>query len=679
MVNSRRKHLIETLLSSVLLIVIAAAAYLPLIHQLGYYRDDWNLIYAGHTQGAMKFVDIYSSDRPFIGYVFMAIYTLLGDSALPYNLLAFLIRLTGVFAFWWLLRQLWPGYKTPVFVTAVLFLVFPGFLQQPNGIQFQPHQLNMLLNMASFALMVAAFSQRKLSIKILMTVLSMALSLWSLLMMEYFIGLEGMRLILIWLIVSREPHPDLRSRILSTLKKWLPYLAIILGFMYWRSFLFVSTRPNTNIGAILVAYASSPVYEITTTLTEILKDFFEVSFLSWAVPPYQHISAARLRDFSISLALGLAIAALLWAFLRLLQSKKLIGDPSTPDVDYGVWGKCAAMIGATSVLMTTIPVIFANREVSYALSMDRFTFPGAPGAALLITGLLFWLVSGSARIWAPAFLVCVALMTHYNNATEFANWWKYTRNFWWQVSWRAPQIEPGSVLIARLPGFGIEEDYEVWGPANLIYYPNPGPLTLASEVLYSGSIHLVQMGGESGRSMRTIEVERDYTKTLVLSMPSQNSCVQVMDGKNPIFSSSEEPRVAMIAPYSRLDLIRSHDTPHTPPQSIFGADPGKPWCYYYEKASLARQDGDWTEIIRLHDEARSQKLKPGDRVEWIPFVQALAYVGETDRARAIIPIIEEDSYLNFQACQLFKKEIASPAHPIPYEDGAKFLADAFCN
>ena len=45
-------------------------------------------------------------------------------------------------------------------------------------------------------------------------------------------------------------------------------------------------------------------------------------------------------------------------------------------------------------------------------------------------------------------------------------------DFWWQVSWRAPDIETGTTLLAEYPSVAVSEDYILWGPANLIYRPN---------------------------------------------------------------------------------------------------------------------------------------------------------------------------------------------------------------
>ena len=48
----------------VILVAFSAAAYLPLIEQIGYANDDWYLMYAAGVRGAGVFRDIFAVDRP---------------------------------------------------------------------------------------------------------------------------------------------------------------------------------------------------------------------------------------------------------------------------------------------------------------------------------------------------------------------------------------------------------------------------------------------------------------------------------------------------------------------------------------------------------------------------------------------------------------------------------------
>ena len=60
--------------------------------------------------------------------------------------------------------------------------------------------------------------------------------------------------------------------------------------------------------------------------------------------------------------------------------------------------------------------------------------------------------------------------------------------------------------------------------------------------------------------------------------------------------------------FSRPELILTDaNPPAAPPASLFDPEPEHDWCYYFEKAELARQRGDWQEVTRLGDQALAMK------------------------------------------------------------------------
>jgi hypothetical protein len=70
----------------------------------------------------------------------------------------------------------------------------------------------------------------------------------------------------------------------------------------------------------------------------------------------------------------------------------------------------------------------------------------------------------------------------------------------------------------------------------------------------------------------------------------------------------------------------------TPPTSIFGAEPEHAWCYYFEKSELAAQEGDWSKVIALMQEAKSQGFAPSDMKEYMPLLDAYLQTGHVEDA-----------------------------------------------
>jgi hypothetical protein len=56
------------------------------------------------------------------------------------------------------------------------------------------------------------------------------------------------------------------------------------------------------------------------------------------------------------------------------------------------------------------------------------------------------------------------------------------------------------------------------------------------------------------------------------------------------------------------------------------------WCYYFEQADLARQQGDWTHIAKLGEVAFSLDDAPNHAAERTPFIEGYAQVGDWERA-----------------------------------------------
>jgi hypothetical protein len=65
---------------------------------------------------------------------------------------------------------------------------------------------------------------------------------------------------------------------------------------------------------------------------------------------------------------------------------------------------------------------------------------------------------------------------------------------------------------------------------------------------------------------------------------------------------------------------------------VYGPEPEHGWCYYFEKADLARQFGNWQEVVSLGDKAFKLEDHPNNPVERFVFIEGYTQVGDWDRA-----------------------------------------------
>jgi hypothetical protein len=158
------------------------------------------------------------------------------------------------------------------------------------------------------------------------------------------------------------------------------------------------------------------------------------------------------------------------------------------------------------------------------------------------------------------------------------------------------------------------------------------------------------------RTFRNNDLLIEFKNALVMSLPAGGGCLRVMDGAHPELGSSEEPVLRMAARYSNPDLILPEAEQKTPPREIFGPEPEHGWCYYYEKASLARQQKDWDEVVRLGDEVRALGLQPADVVEWMPFYAGYAARGRYDEANELGGWIRQDAGFTNDWCRAYDEQ-----------------------
>lgn len=625
----------KTRVTLLFLVLLGALVFLPLVSQLGYYHDDWHVAWAGYTRGPQQIFDQHLTDRPFMGLIYAGTYMLLGDSPQAWQLYSAAMKIGGALIFYWMGCLIWPRKPHLAGIAAGLFLVFPGFLQLPTASAYSNHMVGLNMGLLSLALslqLTRVDPQRK-GMRALLTLAAMSAALVCYLIMEWMVGLEFARGALL-LAFGQGETQGWRVRAKTALLRWLPNLLAFGAFLVWRIFFFESARSVIDVGALGQSYLAQPSAMLPRFLAETLQDFFETLILSWTVPLYNTTHSVEPGQFFLSLAFGLVAGGLMIVYLRRMQIHKPDSAffPQTQRQEMQV----VLAVSLAWVLFTIAPVVAANRSVEFENTFDRYTLAAAPGVVLALVAATSLVMDGRANRMLFVALAAVSAMTHYNNAVYFQRFWEAQRQVWWQLAWRAPDFQDHSVLTALLPkDYRLAESYEIWGPANIIYRPEGGELKLTGEVLNQDTLQPMLSGFSFGRTFRRIPMTLDFSNLVVMSLPGEGACLHVFDGSYPEVSEREDAWIRAVASRSRADLIRAEASANLPPVKIFGPEPAHNWCYYYQKASLARQQGNWEEAARLGDEARAKGLQPVDLVEWMPFYFAYSKLGRYDDANQI--------------------------------------------
>jgi hypothetical protein len=309
------------------------------------------------------------------------------------------------------------------------------------------------------------------------------------------------------------------------------------------------------------------------------------------------------------------------------------------------------LIGAAAVLFSLIPVIAVGRDIRWESGFDKYTLQASAGVAMLIVGAISWLGESRLKFIPFALLITIAIATQYGNSYQWAEFWEDQRELWWQLSWRAPQLKEGTVLLIETPGQRFYEDYEIWGPANLVYDPDGDSVRIRSEVFIQQTLEKIRVGQTETRGLReTLEFSRSFLNSLIVTRPERTSCWHILDGNDPVFPDQTSAMLYAVIRLSNINQIETDAPPNSPPTHIFGAEPQHNWCYFFQRASLEAQRENWEEVAALTDQALDAGYKPIDRSEWLPFLKGLVMVGRTETAEEIALWIRDIGTIRHRQC-----------------------------
>jgi hypothetical protein len=86
------------------------------------------------------------------------------------------------------------------------------------------------------------------------------------------------------------------------------------------------------------------------------------------------------------------------------------------------------------------------------------------------------------------------------------------------------------------------------------------------------------------------------------------------------------------APFSRPELILTDSLLEPVLPEIYMPESKHGWCYYFQKADLARQRGDWEQVVVLGEKAFTSGDHPNDPTENLAFIEAYAHTNAWENA-----------------------------------------------
>lgn len=308
------------------LLLIMCIPYIGQLNRLGYINDDMQVVFLARLGHPLDFWNYFFYDRPLSIWTYLLTVPWLGVTSPPWQVFTLLMRWLSVIGFMLGFEGLWPDRTTQVRWMGLLLAFYPGFHEQAEALAFSQHFIAYALFTLSLAGMI--WSLRKPAWAKFLIPLAVLASLGNAATMEYFIGLEILRPVILWLMLRKKGH-SLWQTARSVLKWWLPYLLVLVLFAVWRFYFYpqITPEPQRNNPGLFINSMGTALSFLKEFIRMLLQDFLQVTFLAWSDVLQSVFVQSNYLYILFTWAVGLLVA---FAMLGLLFAKngKPAGSPA---------------------------------------------------------------------------------------------------------------------------------------------------------------------------------------------------------------------------------------------------------------------------------------------------------------------------------------------------------------
>lgn len=604
------------------LLGVTLVTYGLLFPQLGFYWDDQPMSWIRYQMGTGAMSAYFSTSRPVWGLLYQVTTRLLPHVPIYWQLFALFWRWVTVVLCWAVFQELWPSRPRFALMGSLFFLIYPGFNLQWVSYLISHFFIVLSFFLVSFLIMLWSLrSQRGYWPLTLLALIFSALNVW---MMEYFFFLELIRPFVIYVFLrenSSFAKAGTRHLWLTSLLKWLPYLAIWLANVVYRSLVFTNLAYKNTLLTDLRAH---PLTSGLVLLQSIFSDFWLVSVQAWmqvfSFPnPVTDGWLTSLYYFTIVVVVGV-LAVLL---LTKLRNEEIRSIPERVGWPIG--------LGVIAILAAGGPYWLAKLPMSLSFPTSRYTISFMLGVSLILAGVLE-IFPSRIRLMLAVGLIALAAGRQAWWADSFRRDWTTQKSLFWQMIWRAPALSPGTTILMNQGPLNYYADNSLGAPLNWIYDPDNHSEQINYVLFFptsrvSGSLPGLQPGLPITYNYLISEFAGN-TSQVVSFYYHPPGCLRVLDPEidpqNRLIPETSLMREAALL--SSTTWILPEAKARMP--EIYYPEPVHAWCYYFEQADLARQLKDWSRIATLGEVAFNLNDHPNDPVERFVFIEGYAHTGD---------------------------------------------------
>ena len=594
MIKRLRNFTLSEKIYPLLILMICIFAYGFMSFWLKFYADDWIFLWTWQQQGIQGLRDYFSTTRPFLEPLFSVMLTIVGKNPFLWQLLkVFSYWMLGLSS-WWFIKTLWKNQKILAIWVSLLVCVYPGSLY--NAVSISGWHRNFIFATFFISLTLTLQALRNKKYFWLFTISSLLLSAYNMLAMEYYFFLELLRPLLIMYELKKKENK--RWGVLDLIINSLPYVMIFSVIGLWRLFIFPYQTHFYHM-ILLDRLKNSPL----KVLSELFRPFFYniwiSTFRSWG-------NVFSLPIFSTMGRLGnvLYFAGIVSSFFICMAFLSFQNTQEPEPREKKMIILQALGLVLLSLFLAGWPFLLTNLVPSLDNYSTRFNSPYTFATCLLVAGLVFAIPS---KKWVKNVVLCLLICFSVGKNIQISNEmridWKRQNRFFWQLIWRIPQLDQGTLIISNHNFYSFNLASSNTYILNYLLAPQNHSDQLSYAYVDSLESPNILNNNDGRIDFIGTEFHVDARKVLVLA--NDNSCIQIVDPSFLFEQSHLDTDTAKFASLSNPFQISSTNNVSQvpPPIDIFGPEPEHTWCYYYLKADLSRQNADWENVIQLEEKA----------------------------------------------------------------------------
>lgn len=661
------KKVINIIPMPIWILIFCILAYGLLIPWLGFYLDDWYIVLYQKYFGAGNFSAFFENDRPLFAYVYDVFVPVFRDSKIAWQIFTLFTHALAASSFWWLLIKLMPSRRKLAAVAALLFTVYPGFQFHWFSVMYGQVFMLYAIYFLSYILMINAV--RAVRGKVFYWLGAILCLVIGVVPQETFLGLELARPIVIWIVMAAQ-SPDKRKRFKQTLLCWLPFLLVLIGFVIYR----LGYTENFSYQASLFnELKAEPLTTILRMITEVFWGAVDAILVAWI-----NLIELLKRDLLSTVSAVMLLLIMISMGLSYFLLKRKPEDEEHPLQNHWIiWISLLLTISAMA------PFLAGSFKITLDFPNNRYLLALAPGACLfLAAGIDTLLRTHKQKLIISSVLIGFAIGSQFLTARSFMLTWQAQQDFFWQLTWRAPEIKANTILVTEdLPFSDFFSGTSLTAPLNLIYSPDSSSQQIPYLIILTSQqkevIQSYSLNQPINYNFRSFDFSGNTSAMLVFKKPA-DGCLRIAspDDLPEAYMKNEDTEFWKAAiPLSNLNqIVVSTETDATLPIKYFSNENRNQWCYYYEKADLARQQEDWQRTVQLYSEAEDLGLKPYLDVELLPLVEAYINIGKLDLALETTKQITdiEQNYVSL-FCNLWSELINDEVGQVISSDALNYL------